>query len=283
MAPSLECPDLRWSVEEIKSTPSRADGVQDQDERVERFGACNYARKLIRVIFNSEKLHEDSCNRVQILACYYVQVFFMFISLREEDANVVAVAATFLACKVVDLPRKAKGVLRALNQVRTQLGEKELLEEDQKRLWERVLRVELFLLRVLRFDFDVALPLDALAGLAEPLLVELTICDVFRSACKAPPQQEASALRQKLLEVAERFTLDSFMGFAPLLAQPRVVAAGALCIATRFIRREMATPELCRLLSLADSSLDAAEVKHVVEEILNVFRTKRETPPAGAT
>mmetsp|Transcript_135267 Transcript_135267/g.432437 ORF Transcript_135267/g.432437 Transcript_135267/m.432437 type:complete len:153 (+) Transcript_135267:61-519(+) len=110
--------------------------------------------------------------------------------------------------------------------------------------------------------------------LSEALLVQLTRCEVFKNACKNTPQQEASELRKELLRVSENFVLDSFMGFAPLLAQPRVIAAGALAIATRYIRREMAIPELCGLLNNADASLPAEKVRHVVDEILNVFRTK---------
>jgi len=274
MAPGVDSPELRWNVEEIKTTPSRADGVPEREERALRFSGCDYARNLSRVLFNNDKSQEDSCNRVQILACYYLQSFFMFRSLRQEDAKTVAIAATFLACKVVDLPRKMRGILRALNQLRVQAGEAELGEEEQKKLCERVLKIEFLLLRIIRFEFDIDLPLDALAGLAEALLVQLTRCKEFCSACKGMPQQEAHALRVELIRVAQSFLLDSFMGFAPLLGRPRLVAAGALAIATRYIRREMPTSELCRLLHMADASLAETDVRHVVDEILQVFRTK---------
>lgn len=281
MAPSPENPDLRWSVEEIEATPSRGDGVLERDERVERFLACEYARNLIRQVFNNDRQQEDNCNRVQILACYYLQLFFMFQSLRKEDAKTVAVAGTFLACKVVDLPRKMRGILRALNQLRVQGNVAELGEDEQKRLCDRVLKIESALLRIIRFDFDLSLPLEPLAGLTEALLVQLTCCRVFIAACRGQPQQEAQALRQELLRVAERFVLDSFMGFAPLLAHPRVVAAGALAIATKYMRREMNSAELCRLLAAADATLVETDVKRVVDEILNVFRSKHHAGAAG--
>lgn len=282
---------LRWPHEELASTPSRAAGVAEKDERVARFMACETARDLVRNLFNinTEKTHEELCNKAQVLACYYLQLFYMFQSLQQEDSRLVAIASAFLACKVVDVPRRMRGLLRALNQQRVQCGEAEFGEEEQRRTCEQILKIEFQLVRIVRFDFDLALPLEELVGLSERLLVALTQSNAFKSACDGkPPIQEAQALRPELLRVAERFTHDSFMGLAPLLAPPRFIAAGALAIATRYIRREMVMPELLKLLHAADSSLNEREMKHVIEEILNVFRTKsaRDSPatagPAAA-
>lgn len=275
---------LRWTVDEVAATPSRADGITDKAERMERFAACDYARNLIRALFSNEKTHEEQCNHVQVLACYYLQLFYMFRSLRQENSRIVAIAAAFLACKVVDLPRRMRSLLRTVNQQRVQSGEAEFGEEEQRRTCEQILRIEFLLLRIVQFDFDVALPLEDLVGLAERLLVALTRSEAFKKACgKGPPIQEAHALKQELLKVAERFTFDSFMGLAPLLAPPRVIAAGALAIATRYIRREMVLTELLKLLESADGSLNEADMKSVIDEILNVFRTKNAvTPPTSA-
>merc|ERR1740121_1447088 len=283
MAPSLQDKTLKWTLEEIKLTPSKGDGIADLDERLQRFLACEYARKLIRTIFATDRQQEDCSNRVQMLACYYIQVFYMFRSLRQDELKTVAVAGTFLACKVVDLPKRMKNILRALNQMRAQGGEAELGEEEQRVLCDRVLRMEFFILRIIRFDFDLVLPLDFLAPLTEALLDQLTRCSSFCNACtKGAPVAEAKTLHSQLLSIAERFLLDSFMGFAPVLSSPKVIAAAALAIATRFVRRELSTSELCRLLPLADDTLDETDVKHVVDEILGVFRTKNRAQASGA-
>jgi len=268
---------LRWPYEELASTPSRAAGVAENDERFARFVACETARDLVRNLFNinTEKTHEELCNKAQVLACYYLQLFYMFQSLQQEDSRLVAIASAFLACKVVDVPRRMRGLLRALNQQCVQRGEAEFGEEEQRRTCEQILRIEFQLVRIIRFDFDLALPLEELVGLSEHLLVALTQSGAFKSACAGkPPTEEAQSLRPELLRVAERFTHDSFMGLAPLLAPPRFIAAGALAIATRYIRREMVMSELLKLLHTADNSLNEKEMKHVIEEILNVFRTK---------
>ncbi|CAE8672189.1 unnamed protein product [Polarella glacialis] len=93
---------LRWTPEVLeKKTPSRISGISEKDERTERFIACDYARNVIRTLYTAgDKNQESESTRVQILACYYVQLFFMFRSLKQEDPKVVAVGATFLACKV---------------------------------------------------------------------------------------------------------------------------------------------------------------------------------------
>jgi len=268
---------LRWPYQELASTPSRAAGTAENDERFARFVACEAARDLVHNLFNinTEKTHEELCNKAQVLACYYLQLFYVFQSLQQEDSRLVATASAFLACKVVDVPRRMRGLLRALNQQCVQRGEAEFGEEEQRRTCEQILRIEFQLVRIIRFDFDLALSLEELVGLSEHLLVALTQSDAFKSACAGkPPIQEAQALRPELLRVAERFTHDSFMGLAPLLAPPRFIAAGALAIATRYIRREMVMSELLKLLHTADNSLNEKEMKHVIEEILNVFRTK---------
>lgn len=273
---------LQWTVEEIKITPSRADGVPDAAERVDRFNACNYARDLIRWLFSADRQQGEISNHVQILACYYIQLFYMFRSLRQEDAKMVSVAATFLACKVVDMPRKIKNIMRGVSQLRVPGSEPDLTADEERALCERVLKAEFLMLRIIQFQFDMELPLDVLGTLTEKLVVQLTLCEAFKKACKGPPQEEANALRGELPKVAERFMMDSFMGFAPLLAEPKVLAAGALAMATRYIRREMAIEMLCHLLNKADQALPETEVKHVVDEILNVFRTKANASGAAA-
>lgn len=292
---------LRWRLEELASTPSRELGIEEKIERVKRFEACNFARNLIRNLFGDEKALETKCNQVQMVACYYLQLFYMFHTVTQEDSRLVAAAAAFLACKIVDVPRTMKSLLRTFRLVRVDDGEAEFGEDEQKRIRERIVRVEFVLLRILRFDVDpklpredLDLPLTELGRLTEKLLAALAAhSKTFQKACAGrPPTTEADAMRQKLLHLAERLTFDSFMGLAPLLAPPRFIAAGALAVATRYLRREMVMSELLQLLAAGDSSLGKEDMKHVIEEILNVFRTKtisdarratRITPGAGAS
>lgn len=266
------CTTLRWTAEDLaKRTPSRKSDIVEKEEQTGRFHACNYARNIVRTLYN------DNSTQPQILACYYIQIFYMFRSLRHEDWKVVAVSAAFLACKVVDLPRRMRGLLRAWNQYRVQNGEPELGEDEQRRVTERILKIEFLLLRILRFDFDVQLPTEFLEPLAGNLLVRLSQHDAFRNACTAAGKvavQEANNLKKEILQTAERFTMDCFMGVAPLIAPPRVVAAGAVVLTTKYLRREMQMPDLISMMHAYDEALKEVDVRNVIEEIMNVFKTK---------
>jgi hypothetical protein len=227
-------------------------------------------------LLGDETALETTCNQAQMVACYYLQLFYMFHTVMQEDSMLVAAGSAFLACKMVDLPRKMRCLLRTLNHLRVKDGESEFGEEEQKRMCERILAVEFVLLRIHRFDVDPALPLEELVGLSEHLLAGLTRNTTFQRVCAGKPLlQEANALEPELLRVAERFTLDSFMGLAPLMAPPRLVAAASLAIATRFTRRELAMGDLTHILVSADHSFNEKELKTVIEEVLNVFRTKK--------
>jgi len=286
---SQEAPVLRWTAENLaSSTPSRKNGVPEKEEQTGRFDASNYARNVVRALYNDHNAEENT--RAQILACYYIQLFYMFRSLAAEDWKVVAVGASFLACKVVDMPRRMRGLLRAWNQHRVSNGEPELGEEEQRKMTERILKVEFLLLRILRFDFDVQLPIEFLEPLASKLLVCLSQHEAFKKQCGNRPATEvASNLKQEVLQTAERFTMDCFMGVAPLLAPPKVVAAGAVVLTTKYLRREMQMPELIKMMHSLDEGLASEDIKKVIEEIMNVFRTKSQAekqkaanPPSAA-
>lgn len=249
---------------------------------MQRFAACDFARDVVRGLFNEREV-DPSCGRVQVLACYFLQLFFMFRSLRQEDAKVVAVAAAFLACKIVDVPRRMRDLLRTHNSLRAKAGEAELDEEEQKALRDRILKVEFLLLRIIRFDFDVELPLEQIDSLADRLLARLAMSTKFREACAGrQPVVEANALKPKLVQVAKSFMNDAFMGLGPLLVPPRVIAAGALAVAVRYVRREFDQDELHKLLEAVDRSLAQPQVKTATDEIFNVYRTKNGLQAAAA-
>lgn len=274
---------LRFSPEEVAGTPSRSDGITEKVERAERFEACELARRIVRHLLSSDdKELDDTRGKVQVLACYYLQLFFMSRSLREESTTVVAVAAAFLACKVGDAPKRIRDVLRAHGGARKP-GEAELGEEELKVLRDRIPKVELRLLQIIRFNFDIALPLEEIDDLSERLLVKLAQSSTFVRVCGGKhPVAEANAMKPKLLQTAQSFANDSFCGFAPLLVPPRVLAAGALVVAVRYIKREITMDELYGLLEAADGSLDRPQLERAVDEIFHVYRTKSEAQTEGA-
>eukprot|EP00927_Polykrikos_kofoidii_P049728 TRINITY_DN43747_c0_g1_i1.p1 TRINITY_DN43747_c0_g1~~TRINITY_DN43747_c0_g1_i1.p1 ORF type:complete len:531 (-),score=104.27 TRINITY_DN43747_c0_g1_i1:47-1639(-) len=270
---------FRWLVTDIAATPSRSDGVAEKEERAERFAACHLARGIVRGLFSDCGDHklDEVCKSAQCLACYYLQLFFMFRSLRQEDPKVVAVATAFLACKVVDMPRRMRDVLRTNNQLRVSSGEAELGEEEQRLLREKVIQLESYMLRMIRFEFDLSVRLkpEEIVALAEALLVRVASSAAFQKECaNQPAASVANALRPKLLQLAVMFLHDAFMGFSPVLFPPRVLAASALAFAVRYVRREMSFEELARLTEAVDCSLSQAQVTSAIQEIMNVFRAK---------
>merc|ERR1712232_407573 len=248
-------------------------------ERDGRFRACNLARDLVRGRFTdgSDQRTDEVSKSAQCLACYYVQLFFMFRSMRQEDVKVVALAAAFLACKVTDSQRRMRDLLRTNNQLRGNRGETELGEEEQRALRERIVKLEFMMLRIIRFNFDLPVRLSAeeLERLSNRLLVGVAMSAAFKEQCKGQPAgEEANKLKPKLLQLTASFLLDAFMGFGPVLFAPRILAAGAFAFSVRYLRREMTFPELSKLMEEQDASLRQTEVMAAIQEIMNVFRAK---------
>merc|ERR1712224_856843 len=138
----------------------------------------------------------------------------------------------------------------------------------------RVPEVEFLLLRIVRFDFDLALPQDMLGGLVSSFLegyAQGPGCNKLKSGTDQLKQFETNLLR-----TAKSFTNDAFQGVCPLLWPPRAMAAGALTIAMRHLDRSAKVDDIWQCLAAAEPSLQRAEVKSSEDEILNVFRTNRE-------
>lgn len=273
---------MLWPLVEMLHTPSRAAGMTEAEECAARFSACEFARDLARRLTVIADKKDDRRNRVQVLACYYLQLFFMFFSLCGEEPRVVAIAAVFLACKVSGMPRLLPEVLRVHNQLRASRLEADLMEDEQSQLRQRIGHIELKILRIIRFDFDLHLPFEdiegqgGLVGLADELLARLPESRAFAARCEdRPPVAVACALRPRLLQDAAKFTNDAFMGLGPLLVEPRAMAAGVLVCAMRCLRREMSLDELCQLLLASDLKLQQPAVKLAIQEVTNVFQTKR--------
>ncbi|CAE8607047.1 unnamed protein product [Polarella glacialis] len=90
-------PPRGWSAEEFaRSTPSRVDGVSERDERSQRMLISERARDVVRGLLGHGTSVSPAIEltrlRAQGLACYYVQLFYMSVSLTREDCDVVALA-----------------------------------------------------------------------------------------------------------------------------------------------------------------------------------------------
>merc|ERR1719183_2559216 len=186
-----------WSAEELKSTPSIKDGISEADEKIERYLSCQRVRDLIRDVFKSK---DGDSSHVQILGCYYAQLFFMFQSMRNFDARgAVAIAAARLACKMYDEKPRGGTMYLELERQRIQKGQEGLTDEEKKDLRQQASEIEIFLLRLTKFETDIALPCDDIEGLANQALVMLSSkSETFKKECgDKGPVAEAKALRAR--------------------------------------------------------------------------------------
>merc|ERR1719183_1263063 len=171
-----------WSAEELKSTPSIKDGISEADEKIERYLSCQRVRDLIRDVFKSK---DGDSNHVQIVGCYYLQLFFMYQSMKNFDPKgALAIAAARLACKMYDEKPRGGTMYLELERQRIQRGQGSLSEEEKKELRQEASEIEIFLLRLTKFETDIALPCDEIDELVEKALVKLSCAsETFRNDC----------------------------------------------------------------------------------------------------
>lgn len=286
---------LRWTAEQLsRNTPSRRDGVSEDDERGVRFETCEYARHTVRELLRGSANTEiaeggDIHNRVQMLACFYVQLFYQFTSVLQEDAKVVGLSAALAACKMGDIPRKMRDLLRTHNLLKTRAGEVELGEEEIKALEKRIVKTEFVILRIVVFHVDIGLPSNHLDDIMDRLLSGLTTNNLWRDlAAKEGKNPMTYALDWKpcLLTVAKAFLADQFTGITPLLCPTALCAAAAATMAMRYKIRQfpkehifdvvLKDPQVIKEASRRGDDARAL-LDRAIQETLHIFKVKTGT------
>lgn len=267
-------PPLRWSEKDLNETPSIKGGISIEDERIERYIACQIVRDLIRDVF---KTKENM--RVQTLGCYYLQLFFMFQSMKDFDArHAVAFAAARLACKVFDEKPRGGGMYLELEKLRMKNGREGLSEDEKKDIRQQASEIEIFLLRLTNFHFDIALPCDEIDALVEKALVKLSCSETYkRLVGDKSPVQEAHNLKPQIVTSSKQFLTDAFMGLAPLRFSKRCTSLSAILFALRYSVRKIPMEELIKIVLVQDGDedeLDKKTLEDAFAAILNVFKIK---------
>mmetsp|Transcript_26355 Transcript_26355/g.55971 ORF Transcript_26355/g.55971 Transcript_26355/m.55971 type:complete len:367 (+) Transcript_26355:184-1284(+) len=222
-----------WSAEEVAyRTPSRADGVSETAESIGRLGTCDLTRRIVRELLGHGDANLDEARlRAQVLACYCVQVFFMFASLQNEDRDAVAAAAALVALKAVRSPYQVDDILQVQGAL-CQSGEDCASREQILKVEERLLMLVPCLRGSGRHELRF---LGPMAGLAERLVRRLPECEAFVASCGSrPPATVARDLEPRLAQVARWFVTDAMQGLAPLVVEPHAVATVAFLFAARY-------------------------------------------------
>lgn len=273
-------PPLMWTKEQLNDTPSIKDGMSEADEKIERYLACQTVRDLIRDVFKSKEHFGDHQRyAVQILGCYYLQLFFMFQSMRNFDARgAVAMAAARLACKMYDEKPRGGTMYLELERQRNQRGLGILSDDEKKELRQQAAEIEIFLLRLTKFETDIALPIDEIDQLVEKALVKLSCAsETFKKECgDKSPVAEAAELRTRIINSAKKFLTDGFTGLLPLRFSRRCASWSAILFALRYAVRKIPMQELLDLMSeaSADDGIDRTMIEHGFQEIISVFKAK---------
>lgn len=272
-------PPLQWSKEQLANTPSIQDGFSAADEGIERYLSCIMVRDLIREVFKAKEC--DSLH-VQILGCYYLQLFYMFQSMKNFDARgAVAIAAARLACKMYDEKPRGGTMYLELERQRIQRGQGSLSEEEKKDLRQQASEIEIFLLRLTKFETDIALPCDEMEELVEKTLVKLS-CEsqTFKKECgDKSPVAEAQNLRAGIVRSSRQFLGDSFMGLLPLRFSRRCASWSAILFALRYAVRKIPMPELLGIMEQANADdgihrITRESCEAGFQEIITVFKIK---------
>lgn len=268
---------LIWTKEELNNSPSIKDGMPENEEKMERYLACEIVRSLVREVFKNKK--DADATAVQMLGCYYLQLFFMFQSMKNFDPkHAVALAAARLACKMYDEKPRGQTMYNELERQRCQRGLDGLTEEAKKELKEQASEIEIYMLRLTKFETDIALPSDDMEQHVDKALKTLsTSCTSFRNTCgNKDPGLEATNLKKVVCDYSGKFLADSFQGLLPLRFSRRCATWSAILFALRFAQRKIPMPELLQTIteSSTDDGIAQSEIEGGFQEMLAVFRAK---------
>ena len=226
--------------------------------------------------------------QVTLLTCYYVQQYYQpnhQESIGEkEKCEVVALGCIFIACKVADLPRRIKNVVRAYNQILQEEKRPELSDEQQSQLVEKMIKIEFLVVRAVAFHFDVLMPLQFLDEHTDRLIEGLFSYEAFANAYP----HDRKHLRKLLYTNALKFAVESYSGNPELSKCVEHLSLGSMVFSARYnLRRGGASvpgvstaldqmPDFVNLIAKEELTEEQrSHVNKTIEGIMKVFRGKR--------
>lgn len=203
--------NLQWffTPDEIRSTPSIADGLRPAEERIRR-------AKGVSFIYQAGVLLELPQITLWVAAVFFHR-FFMRVSLVEEKGGVhhynIAATSLFLANKTQEDCRKTKDLIISVARV-AQKNANLIIDEQSKEYWrwrDSILMHEEIMLEILTFDLMVKVPY-------QPLFENL--------------QGLGLQHNKRLRDAAWAYLNDSCFSTLPLLMPAKDIAASAILFAS---------------------------------------------------
>lgn len=286
---------LAWTVEDFaQSTPSRTASISEQAERKLRMKAADKARALARAFLDHEGSSSPTAKlleqRVQALACYHVQLFFMTASVQSEDADIVAIAATFASLKALNIVCFLEDVLVVFHvqnpatKWSTDVSPK--ISEVESRMTQLADATQDTMLG-LRQICAPRMALDYVANAAKDLIGRLPESKAFCRSCGESPETAAQNLTTQLTEAAQNFAVEAMLGPVAVLVRPVVVARVVVVMAARRILQlqgaEVNVDELMGFMTevqgppgARDSPANIVEVRHATKEIIGTCQLREQ-------
>jgi len=246
-------------------SPSAKEGMTADDENLNRYVGCLWVDRLLRAMgeFNE---------RTKINACahFYFHAFYNYRSFSMEDKGVVSLASVFLACKVLENPRKMRDLLKCYqNEIAKTHQGIELTEKEQYELREEITRIESFLLRVLSFDF------------VPPVSSFDKLDDLWRMMMKSQSmmwtQESDHSWQKQIIQCARSFMCDAYRGIAVHQYTQKTLAYACLRIACFYQRNSCRSVKLLlsRWAEIFPDRPPDEDIEKVKSDILEIFRVRK--------
>eukprot|EP01119_Soliformovum_irregulare_P025194 TRINITY_DN9263_c0_g1_i1.p1 TRINITY_DN9263_c0_g1~~TRINITY_DN9263_c0_g1_i1.p1 ORF type:complete len:408 (-),score=65.74 TRINITY_DN9263_c0_g1_i1:3-1226(-) len=252
---------------EESSAKSDFNSNSTESKRREKMGWVFTKEELCLGLSSEEKKTEDflrrsSCAFIQeagtrlrfpqwttATAMSFLQRFYLVHSFKEFDRFAIGITCLFLAGKVEETPKKLKEVIEITFEVKNKhlSVESKLTEEEFNSIRASILTNELLILQTLAFDLTVEHPYKFLLGYVKTIKGD-----------------------NKLAQVAWNFVNDSLRTNLCLQFRPQLVAAGAIFLATKYLRYKIPEGRV-PWWELFDAKL--ADLEEISQQILELYPT----------
>ncbi|CAJ1371202.1 unnamed protein product [Effrenium voratum] len=244
----------RWTSASLAETPSRRDGIPEDQERRFRLALCDSTASLLKLLVSGSQLQ-----RAQVYACHAVQLYFMSNSFRSCDFEATALAAASKALKDSGMALPEEELLAVLQ--KEQVVTEALGPSPLQRLRQETRKLELLVScdRRSRYVDLISLAEDA----TDKLLLRLS-----------HKQAITSAMVLQLREAARGFAVGAMQGLAPLMFRPETLGAVASALGARQVLKAEVLPDEIRTLILEDQKAATEEFALATREVLKALELK---------
>ena len=128
-----------------------------------RYKRARFLKKLCSYLISTDVYHEETYLRVESVGLYFMQLYFVHkpqLQMDGQKCHIPCLACLFLACKVNDVVKKMRDMIKAYGSYLSHAEGRELTGQEAEQIRENVCVAEAFLIKSIAFNFDVQLPLD---------------------------------------------------------------------------------------------------------------------------